>query len=122
MELESWSEAANKALQDSPKEQRAFIEKVNDLESRGRRNNLRIYGVHEDLEGSSDVRFVEKLLVSEKRIKEWTDSQVQCAYRSLRPKPNPNAHPRSIVVNFLQNLSSEMSEEESPTREKNVLV
>lgn len=101
-ELESWSAAANEALQDTLKEQRVLIDKVNDLESRGRRNNLRIYGVQEDTEGSSMIAFVEKLLASEKLIEEGIDAQIQRAHRSLGPKGPLNAPPRSIVVNFLQ--------------------
>jgi len=101
-ELESWSAAANEVLQESLKEQRALRGKVDDLESRGRRNNLRIYGVREEMEGPSVIQFVEKLLVSEKLIEEGTDAQIQRAHRSLGPKPTPDNPPRSIVVNFLQ--------------------
>lgn len=101
-ELESWSAAANEVLQETLKEQRALLGKVDDLESRGRRNNLRIYGVREEIEGSSVIQFVEKLLVSEKLIEEGTDAQIQRAHRSLGPKPSSDTPPRSIVVNFLQ--------------------
>lgn len=100
--LESWSTVANEALQESLKEQRALVEKVHDLESRGRRNNIRIYGVPEETERPSMIQFVEKLLVTEKLIEDGTDAQIQRAHRSLGPKPSPNAPPRSIVVNFLQ--------------------
>lgn len=101
-ELERWSATAHEVLQDTLKEQRFLKDKVNDQESRARRNNLRIYGVREEMEGSSMINFVEKLLVSEKLIEEGTDAQIQRAHRSLGPKPSPNAPPRSIVVNFLQ--------------------
>ena len=101
-ELESWSAVVNEALQDTLKEERVLIDKINDLESRGRRNNLRIYGVREDTEGSSVITFVEKLLANEKLIQEGMEAQIQRAHRSLGPKRTPNAPPRSIVVNFLQ--------------------
>lgn len=99
-ELESCSAAANEVLQETLKEHGALLGK--DLESRGRRNNLRIYGVREEMEGSSVIQFVEKLLVSEKLIEEGTDAQIQRTHRSLGLKPTPDSPPRSIVVNFLQ--------------------
>lgn len=100
--METWSAAANDALRQSLTEQRKMIDKINDLESRGKRNNLRIYGVLEGEEGSSTITFVEKLLRSEKLIDEGTDPQIQRAHRSLGPRPGPHAPPRSIIVNFLE--------------------
>ncbi|CAL9706603.1 unnamed protein product [Knipowitschia caucasica] len=101
-EQETWAAVANEALSRSLKEQSALQDKVNDLESRSRRNNMRIYGVPEGAEGSSVIQFVEGLLANEKLISGGTDPQIQRAHRSLAPRPNPNAPPRSIVVNFLQ--------------------
>lgn len=100
--LETWSTAANDALRQSLKEQKKMMDKINDLESRGRRNNLRIYGVREGEEGSSTITFVENLLRNEKLINEGTDPQIQRAHRSLGPKPTADAPPRSIIVNFLE--------------------
>lgn len=100
--LETWSAVANDALRQSLKEQRKMFDKINDLESRGRRNNLRIYGVREEEEGSSTITFVENLLRSEKLINEGVDPQIQRAHRSLGPKPGADAPPRSIIVNFLE--------------------
>ncbi|CAL9687283.1 unnamed protein product [Knipowitschia caucasica] len=101
-EQETWAAVANEALSRSLKEQSALQDQVNDLESRSRRNNMRIYGVPEGAEGSSVIQFVEGLLANEKLISGGTDPQIQRAHRSLAPRPNPNAPPRSIVVNFLQ--------------------
>lgn len=101
-ELETWSATANTALQQSLKDQKTLMNRINDLESRSRRNNMRIYGVPEGIEGSSVQQFVEKLITDEKLIEDGTDLQIQRAHRSLALKPSPNAPPRSIVVNFLQ--------------------
>lgn len=100
--LETWSTAANDTLKQLLKEQKKMSDKINDLESRGRRNNLRIYGVREGEEGNSTTTFVENLLRSEKLISEGTDPQIQRAHRSLGPKPTADAPPRSIIVNFLE--------------------
>lgn len=104
--LESWSAIAHD-LQDSLKEQQAFVKKVKDLESRARRSNINIYIVPEDSERSSMIPFVEKLLASEQQVEGGTDAQIQRAYRSLGPKTGPNAPPRSIVINYLQHRVKE---------------
>lgn len=76
--------------------------KVTDLEGRSRRNNIRIYGVKEGLEGSSMISFVEDLLKTQLDLG-GVDLQLQRAHRSLAFKPqNEEAPPRSIIVNFLQ--------------------
>lgn len=101
-ELENWSAAANSALEQSLMEQKALRDKIDALESRSRRGNLRIYGVPEQSEAGSVIQFVERLIAREKLIEEGVDPQIQRAHRSLAPKPGPNAPPRSIIVNFLQ--------------------
>ena len=100
--LETWSAVANNAIKHLLKEQRKMIDKTNDQESRGRRNNLRIYGVPEGEEKTSTVAFVEGLLRSEKLISEDCIPQIQRAHRSLGQKPGTDAPPRSIIVNFLE--------------------
>lgn len=72
----------NNAIQQTLKEQKILIDKLNDQESRLRRNNLQQCDVPDGAEGSSVPQFVEKL--------------------ALTQKPNPSSPPRSIVVNFLQ--------------------
>lgn len=49
----------NAVLQYSLKHQNMLIGKVEDLQSRSRRNNLRIYRLPEDSEGGSVTEFVE---------------------------------------------------------------
>lgn len=84
------------------KEQRRLRDKVTDLESRSRRNNIRIYGVQEGIEGDSMIKFVEDFLTRELTITDGMPLQIQRAHRALAQKPSPEATPRSIVVNFLQ--------------------
>ncbi|KAK1887182.1 LINE-1 type transposase domain containing protein 1 [Dissostichus eleginoides] len=81
---------------------------LEDLESRSRRNNLRIYGIPEDAELKSDTvaMFVDKWLRDELSLE--TDLQIQQAHRALAPKPKSGQPPRSIILNFLQFHVKEM--------------
>ena len=84
------------------KQQRKLQEKVTDLSSRSRRNNIRIFSVAEDSEAHSEsmIKFVENLITTQLAIN--VPLQIQRAHRSLAKKPAPGDRPRSIIVNFLQ--------------------
>lgn len=97
--LEHWAQEANNALI-SLREQKALQDKLTDLESRSRRNNLRIYGVAEGEEGESAARFVQDLLGRELNLPE--DFKIQRAHRSLAQKPADRAQLRPIIMNFLE--------------------
>lgn len=49
--MEEWTAAANEVLTQSLKKQEQIQAKLTDLEARSRRNNIRIYGIPEDVEG-----------------------------------------------------------------------
>lgn len=87
---------------------RQMQEKIIDLEGRSRRNNIRIFGLPEDTEGNSVIKYVEQLLKTELQLPEEMTLQIQRAHRALAQKPGPNTTPRSIVVNFLQFETKEM--------------
>lgn len=55
-ELETRSPAANNLLQQTLKEQKTLVDKLNDLESRSRGNNMWVYGVPEEAEDSAQKR------------------------------------------------------------------
>ncbi len=80
---------------------------MTDLESRSRRNNLRIYGVAEGEEGESAAKFVQDLLRRELHLPEDFNLQIQRAHRSLAQKPADGAQPRPIIVNFLEFTTKE---------------
>lgn len=101
-DVESSSAVTKEALLCLLKEQRRLQEKVTDLESRSRRNNIRMYGVPEDSEGDSMTKFVENLLTTELPLPDGMSLQIQRAHRALTQKPGPDATPRSIIINFLQ--------------------
>ena len=77
--------------------------KCEDLESRARRNNVRIYGVKEDEETNKDMlSFVNDLIRTSLTLPEELNLNVERAHRSLTMKPKDAASPpRSIIVRFL---------------------
>lgn len=79
-------------------------DKLMDLESRSRRENVRIYGVPEGSEKDSEsmVEFVGTLLKEGLGLEDTeAHLQIERAHRSLGPQPPEDAPPRSIVVRFL---------------------
>lgn len=99
-EVEAWSSEANTVLLEVLREQNRIRDKLEDLESRSRRNNLRIYGIPEDTEKGQTLTFVKDWLNTELSID--ADLQIQRAHRALAPKPKADKPPRSVIVNFLQ--------------------
>lgn len=79
-------------------------DKVLDLESRSRRENIRMYGVPEGSEKDSTtmISFVVNLLREGLELNEdMPDLQIERAHRSLGPQPPGGAPPRSIIIKFL---------------------
>ena len=107
-EVEEWKMEASTALSEMMGQTRRMQEKITDLEGRSRRNNIRIFGLPEDTEGSSAAIYLEQLLKAELELPEGTNLQIQRAHRALAQKPTPNAAPRSIIANFLQFETKEM--------------
>uniref|UniRef100_A0A3Q1GC67 L1 transposable element RRM domain-containing protein n=1 Tax=Acanthochromis polyacanthus TaxID=80966 RepID=A0A3Q1GC67_9TELE len=70
--------------------------KCEDLESRARRQNIRIIGVPEDDPASLSAAGVSKLLVEAFKLDK--EPIVDRAHRALRPKPKPGEHPRAIIA------------------------
>lgn len=99
-EVEAWSSEANTVLLEVLREQGRIRDKLEDLESRSRRNNLRIYGIPEDTEKGQTLAFVKEWLSNELSID--ADLQIQRAHRALAAKPKADKPPRSVIVNFLQ--------------------
>lgn len=100
-DLESCCLEVKDMLLATVRENAALRDKIVDLESRSRRNNMRIYGVPEGKEGASVVEFVEELLQSHLSLPEGVELQIQRAHRALIPKPTSSSSPRSIIVNVL---------------------
>lgn len=70
--------------------------KCDDLESRSRRNNVRIVGVPEDTPDNLSTEYVSKLLMEAFTLEK--EPLVDRAHRTLAPKPKPGERPRAIVA------------------------
>ncbi len=85
------------------KEQNAtLLDRVDDLENRSRRANLRILNVPENSEkGQSTVKFVSEMLM-EVMCQEVFEKppELERAHRSLGPKPQEGRPPRPLVICF----------------------
>ena len=80
-----------------------------DLESRARRNNLRIYGVTEDNENNDMLNYISNLIQTALPLPEDLNLNIVRAHRSLTMKPtNPGSPPRSIIVRFLDFRTKEL--------------
>lgn len=75
--------------------------KVTELESRSRRNNIRIIGLPENIESSKPTAFFSQLLfdVFGTDILS-TPPQLDRAHRTLTAKPGPSDRPRPVVICF----------------------
>uniref|UniRef100_A0A1A8MV57 Reverse transcriptase domain-containing protein n=1 Tax=Nothobranchius pienaari TaxID=704102 RepID=A0A1A8MV57_9TELE len=101
-QVENWAEEATEALCKCLQHQEKLQLKVLDLESRSRRNNIRVFGVPEGEEGESTSKFIESLLRKKLQLPETLDLKIQRAHRALTSKPPPGAPPRAIIANFLE--------------------
>ena len=99
-DMEDWSAGAKDVIFQALAAQESIQAKLTDLESRARRNNMRIYGIPEDIEGDSVQQF-ENFIKTELSLTD-TELGIQRCHRALGPKPPQNANPRSVVIYFLE--------------------
>lgn len=73
--------------------------KVDDLEGRSRRNNIKIIGLHEHEEGGNPTEFVEALIPKLLGNGSFRSPVViDRPHRTLRPPPTAGANPRTIIA------------------------
>ena len=79
-----------------------LAKKIIELESQSRRNNIRVIGLPEDIEGPQPTAFFTRML--EEVFKDVVESPVECerAHRSLAEKPKPNERPRPVIIRLLK--------------------
>lgn len=106
-EAEERIQAAETRLQSSEdlvgalfKHQIQLNTKLIDLESRSKRENIRIYGVKEgsEDEAQSVAMFVEQMLRENLKLPTTVEFRVERAHRALATRPPPDAPPRSISL------------------------
>ncbi|KAK1897326.1 LINE-1 retrotransposable element ORF1 protein [Dissostichus eleginoides] len=100
-DMEDWSAGAKDVICQALAAQESIQAKLTDLESRARRNNMRIYGIPEDIEGDSVQQFIENFIKTELSLTD-TELGIQRCHRALGPKPPQNANPRSVLIYFLE--------------------
>jgi hypothetical protein len=77
--------------------------KVDDMENRSRRCNLRLTGLPEGLEGNSPTKFVGILLLNTLGPVNFPNGiELQRAHRALAARPKPGQPPRVIMMQFLR--------------------
>uniref|UniRef100_A0A3B5Q2F2 L1 transposable element RRM domain-containing protein n=1 Tax=Xiphophorus maculatus TaxID=8083 RepID=A0A3B5Q2F2_XIPMA len=105
-EKERWDIGVRDAIVQLLNDQKLLREKITDLEGRSRRNNLRVYGIPENAEGTSMQRYMENMLKTELGDSLDLGSEknlgIERAHRALGAQPPAGAPPRSTVVRFLK--------------------
>lgn len=103
---ERWDIGVKDTLTQLLANQRALQDKVTEMEGHSRRNNIRIYGIPAEAEGTSATTFVVDMIKSqlgEAINPNWgSDLGIERAHRALAKKPSKDAPPRSVVVSFLR--------------------
>lgn len=107
-ELEEGNADTSGLLSKLTKQTRQMQDKLTDLEASSQRNNVRIFGLPEDIEGSSSTDYLDQLITKELDLPEGTDLQIQRAHRALVRKPGPGGAPRAVVLAFLKFETKEM--------------
>lgn len=96
------------ALIESLKRQKELQNKATDLESRSRRNNIRIYGVDEQENPNSMPQYVTNFLRRELNLPTDLDLRVQRAHRVPSARQSTSTPPRPIIVNFQEFTTKEL--------------
>lgn len=97
------------ALTDCLKRQRGIQNKLTNLESRSRRNNIRIFGMDERENPKSMVQYIADFLRRELNLPADLDLQVQSAHRIPSAKQSDTGKPpRPIIVSFQEYTTKEM--------------
>lgn len=96
-------------IADYKKETNAAIEelrgKLDDMENRARRNNLRLVGFPEGVEGGNGVSFLQEWLP--KILKVNMCFEIERCHRTLQPRPAEHDRPRALVIRLLRSSDTE---------------
>uniref|UniRef100_H2ZZC0 L1 transposable element RRM domain-containing protein n=1 Tax=Latimeria chalumnae TaxID=7897 RepID=H2ZZC0_LATCH len=89
-------------MRDLGKKLEAALTKVNDLENRSHRNNIRIVGFPENVEEGSPMSFLSKKIPELLGLESGMNLDIERAHRTLAPRPAPGQRPRAFMVRFLK--------------------
>lgn len=103
-------ESVDKDLQANPlankKDVEAIWEKLEDMENRSRRNNVRFIGFPEGAEGTEVAKFVEDLIPELLSIEETVE--IERAHRVPSQRPPIGEKPRPILAKFLRSSDRDL--------------
>uniref|UniRef100_H2ZTN0 L1 transposable element RRM domain-containing protein n=1 Tax=Latimeria chalumnae TaxID=7897 RepID=H2ZTN0_LATCH len=77
-------------------------ERIEDLENRSRRNNIRIVGFPEGVEGGNPTKFLQSVLTELLDLSKDMPLEIEQAHRALGPHPTPGQCPRAFVIKLLR--------------------
>ncbi|KAL7405016.1 hypothetical protein ABVT39_022486 [Epinephelus coioides] len=101
--LEDQASSNGETVKQLSKDVKFLRERVTDLESRSRRNNIRLTGLKEGAEADNLFTLINKIFQYILGIKDGDPlPEINRAHRALRPKPDPGDPPRSIIVCLLR--------------------
>uniref|UniRef100_H2ZUV6 L1 transposable element RRM domain-containing protein n=1 Tax=Latimeria chalumnae TaxID=7897 RepID=H2ZUV6_LATCH len=77
------------------------VQRIEDLENRSRRNNVKIVGFPEGVEGGNPIKFLQSVLPELLDLKHDLPLQIERARHTLGPRPTPGQRPRAFVIKLL---------------------
>lgn len=98
--VEGWAVEVSEALTTAIQREKKMQQKLMDLESRSRRNNILIFGVPEGEERSSAIRFVLELLKRELPITADENLKIQWATAPLPLNQDPRPLHAPLLATF----------------------
>ena len=108
--VESWADTVTEVLATCLDREESMQQQIIDLQSRSRRNNIRVFGAGEGEEDkfNSMAEFVESLLRGKLQLPETLDLKIQRCHRSKPQRPPADMQPRSIIINFQEFTTKEL--------------
>ncbi|XP_059817744.1 uncharacterized protein LOC132390547 [Hypanus sabinus] len=84
-------------------QRKRILEKIDALENSSRQNNIKIVGLKEGTEGEIPIKFFQEWIPKILETKEGSQViEIERAHRALRPKPQQDQNPRSILIKCLR--------------------
>lgn len=102
VELQKATKSLEERVQQLTHQQRQTTARLEDQEGRARRNNSRVVGVPEKMEGQSMDLFLEDLILNHLKPKRLSKFfTIERAHRAPIPQPRPGTSPRTIIARIL---------------------
>ena len=104
-DIEDMNTRVEKVIEKHDKKLETLWSRVEDLENRSRRNNVRMVGLKENKEQRGGVQqYVERIL-SEGLGLAGQEFEIERAHRAMGPMPDPDKAPRTIMIRFLRSTA-----------------